>query len=141
MIADAVNLASRLEQLTKLYGAGIIISGQSLSQLNDPQTYTCRFLDRVQVRGKQTFVAVFEIYDGDPQPLKELKTLTKSDFEQGVWLYFHEEFAAARQYFERVLQLNDSDLAAHLYLERCNLSQQSELNLKWQEIDILPPKK
>jgi two-component system sensor histidine kinase ChiS len=136
VIADAVNLASRLEQLTKLYGAGIIISGQSLSQLNDPQTYTCRFLDRVQVRGKQAFVAVFEIYDGDPQPLKELKTLTKSDFEQGVWLYFHEEFAAARQYFERVLQVNNCDLAAHLYIERCNLSSQTELNLNWEELNI-----
>jgi two-component system sensor histidine kinase ChiS len=140
VIADAVNLASRLEQLTKLYGAGIIISVQTLSQLDDPQKYTCRFLDRVQVRGKQAPVAVFEMYDGDPQFLREVKTQTKSDFEQGVWLYFQEEFTAARQHFERVLQVNDRDLAARLYLERCELSQQTGLNLKWEEVEVFPKK-
>jgi two-component system sensor histidine kinase ChiS len=141
VIADAVNLASRLEHLTKLYGAGIIISVQTLSQLDDPQKYTCRFLDRVQVRGKQAPVAVFEMYDGDSPLLRELKTQTKSSFEQGVWLYFQEEFTAARQYFERVLQVNNGDLAARLYLERCDLSQQTGLNLKWEEIDIFGKKK
>ena len=123
-----MNLASRLEQLTKLYGAGIIVSVQTLSQLNDPQKYTCRFLDRVTVRGKRSPVAVFEIYDGDSQFLKELKTQTKGDLEQGIWLYYQEEFTVARQYFERVLQVNDCDLAARLYLERCDLSQQTGLN-------------
>jgi two-component system sensor histidine kinase ChiS len=140
VIADAVNLASRLEQLTKLYGAGIIISGQTLSKLDDPQKYTCRFLDRVTVRGKQAPVAVFEIYDSDPQFLRELKTQTKIDFEQGIWLYFQEEFTAARQYFDRVLQVNDRDLAARLYLERCELSQQTGLNLKWEEVEVFPKK-
>ncbi len=141
VIADAVNLASRLEQLTKLYGAGIIVSVQTLSQLDDPQKYTCRFLDRVTVRGKQAPVAVFEIYDSDPDFFKELKTQTKTDFEQGLWLYFQEEFTAARQYFERVLQVNDRDLAARLYLERCALSQQTGLNMKWEEVDVLRKKR
>ncbi|HEY9649701.1 MAG TPA: adenylate/guanylate cyclase domain-containing protein, partial [Coleofasciculaceae cyanobacterium] len=136
VIADAVNLACRLEQLTKVYGAGIIVSRQTLSQLDDPQTYTCRFLDRVKVRGKQAPVAVFEMYDGDPQYLQDLKTKTKIDFEQGVWLYFQEEFTLARQYFERVLQVNDCDLAARLYLERCDLSEKTGLNLKWEEVEV-----
>ncbi|HEY9607487.1 MAG TPA: adenylate/guanylate cyclase domain-containing protein [Allocoleopsis sp.] len=141
VIADAVNLASRLEHLTKLYGAGIIISVQTLSQLDDPQKYNCRFLDRVQVRGKQAPVAVFEMYDGDSEPLKKLKTQTKSDFEQGVWLYFQEEFTTARQHFERVLQVNDCDLAARLYLERCDLSQQTGLALKWEEVEVFGKKR
>ncbi len=136
VIADAVNLASRLEQLTKLYGAGVIVSVQTLSQLDDPQKYTCRFLDRVTIRGKQAPVAIFEIYDGDSQLLKELKTQTKSAFERGVWLYFQEKFIAARQYFEQVLQVNDRDLAARIYLERCDLSQQTGLALKWEEVDV-----
>jgi two-component system sensor histidine kinase ChiS len=141
VIADAVNLASRLEHLTKLYGAGIIISVQTLSQLDDPQKYNCRFLDRVQVRGKQAPVAVFEMYDGDSELLKELKSQTKSDFEQGVWLYFQEEFTTARQHFERVLQVNDCDLAARLYLERCDLSQQTGLALKWEEVEVFGKKR
>lgn len=136
VIADAVNLASRLEELTKLYGAGIIISVQTLSKLDDPQKYTCRFLDQVKVKGKQAPVAVFEIYDGDSQPLRELKTQTKTYFEQGVWLYYQEAFTAAQQCFERVLQVNDRDLVARLYLERCELSQQTGLPPKWKEVDV-----
>ncbi|MGB7443740.1 MAG: adenylate/guanylate cyclase domain-containing protein [Coleofasciculaceae cyanobacterium] len=141
VIADAVNLASRLEQLTKLYGAGIIVSGQALSQFDDPQKYACRFLDRVQVRGKQSFVAIFEIYNSDSQFIQELKTKTKSDFEQGVWLYFQEKFATAQQYFERVLQVNERDVAAHLYLERTQISQQARLALKWEEVDVFRKKR
>lgn len=133
VIADAVNVASRLEHLTKVYGAGIIISGQTLSQLDDPHKYTCRFLDQVKVKGKQKPVAVFEIYNGDPQPVRELKTQTHTNFEQGVWLYYQKKFTAARQHFEQVLQVNDRDLTARLYLERCDLSQQTGLTQKWKE--------
>jgi hypothetical protein len=64
-----------------------------------------------------------------------------TDLEQGLWLYFQEEFTAARQYFERVLQVNDRDLAARLYLERCALSQQTGLNVKWEEVDVLRKKR
>jgi two-component system sensor histidine kinase ChiS len=141
VIADAVNLASRLEQLTKLYGAGIIVSGEALSKLDDPQTYTCRFLDRVQVRGKQSFVAVFEIYDGDSSLIQEFKTQTKRDFEQGVWLYFQEEFTKSQRYFERVLQVNDQDLAARLYVERIKVSQKAGLALKCEEFDVFHKKR
>jgi adenylate cyclase len=123
VIADAVNLSSRLEALTKVYGVGIIISFETLSQLDDPSKYACRFLDRVQVKGKQTAVAVFEIYQGDRIPVKELKDQTKPEFEQGVWLYFQKKFAAAEQCFQRVLQVNDQDCAARLYLERCQMAE------------------
>ena len=141
VIADAVNLASRLEQLTKLYGAGIIISVQTLSQLDDSHKYSCRFLDQVKVRGKQAPVAIFEMYDGDSQFLRELKTQTKTDFEQGIWLYYQEKFTTARQYFERVLQVNERDLAARLYLERTQVSQQAGVALKCEEIDLFHKKR
>ncbi|MGB3241150.1 MAG: adenylate/guanylate cyclase domain-containing protein [Geitlerinemataceae cyanobacterium] len=127
VIADAVNLSSRLEQLTKLYEVNIIISQQTLSQLDNSENYSYRFLDRVQIRGKQDFVAIFEIYDGDSQTLQKLKNQTKTDFEQGILLYIEKKFTAAQQYFERVLQVNDRDPAARLHWERCQMSQQTAL--------------
>ena len=123
VIADAVNLSSRLESLTKVYGVGIIISIQTLSQLDDPSKYACRFLDRVKIKGKQTAVAVFEIYEGDRIPIKEVKNQTKPEFERGVWLYFQDKFVAAEQCFQRVLEANDQDFAARLYLERCQMAE------------------
>jgi two-component system sensor histidine kinase ChiS len=119
VIADAVNLASRLEGLTKLYGAGIVISEQTLSRLDEQQAFSCRFLGRVRVKGKKAPVAVFEVYDGDPQPLIDLKMQTRADFEQGVYLYHQEQFAQAQAIFQQVLQTNEQDKAAKLYVKRC----------------------
>ena len=130
VIADAVNLASRLEQLTKLYGAGIIISGETLSQLDNTENYTYRFIDQIQVRGKQNFVDIFEIYDGDLQVFQDMKNQTKTEFENGIGLYLQENFTAAEECFKQVLQVNERDLAARIYLERCEVSQQTRLHLQ-----------
>jgi two-component system sensor histidine kinase ChiS len=119
VIADAVNLASRLEGLTKLYGAGIIISEKTLSRLSDFQNYGYRFLDRVKVKGKNIAAGVFEIYDGDLDSLQRLKTQTKPDFEEGVFLYHRQEFEQAEAILQQVLTINPEDKAALLYLHRC----------------------
>jgi two-component system sensor histidine kinase ChiS len=140
VISDAVNLASRLEGLTKLYGAGIVISEQTLSRLDEPQAFSCRFLGRVRVKGKKAPVAVFEVYDGDPQPLIELKTQTRADFEQGVELYHQEKFAQAQAIFQQVLQLNDQDKAARLYVKRCEQLQTYGISQGWDGVETLNEK-
>ncbi len=136
VISDAVNLASRLEGIAKLFGAGIVISEQTLNQLDDRQKYQNRFLGRVKVKGKQTPVAVFDVYEGDPPSLRELKTKTLADFEQGVALYCQEQFAEALARFEQVLQVNEQDAAACFYRERCRVSEAAELPQSWHEIDL-----
>jgi two-component system sensor histidine kinase ChiS len=60
VISDAVNLAARLESLTKVYGASILISGQTLSKLDNATDYNCRFIDKVQVKGKTERIAVLK---------------------------------------------------------------------------------
>jgi two-component system sensor histidine kinase ChiS len=53
VVADAVNLASRLEGLTRVYGSSITISEPTLAQLGNPDRYKHRFVDKVQVKGKK----------------------------------------------------------------------------------------
>ncbi|MGQ4646803.1 adenylate/guanylate cyclase domain-containing protein [Lyngbya aestuarii] len=117
VISDAVNLASHLEGLTKLYGVEIVFSAQTLSQLDDPQKYSCRFLDRVRVKGKRAPVGVFELYESNPQPLKDIKTETKTDFERGIFLFHQQQFHQAQQIFEQLLKVNQKDGAVRLYLK------------------------
>ena len=136
VISDAVNLASRVEGLTKLYGVGIVASVQTLCRLDDPQHYKCRFLDRVQVKGKKTPVGVFEIYDGDSETMIELKAETQTYFEQGIFLYYQQQFAQARRMFRRVLQVNKSDQAASFYAERCGILMKNALIMSLEEIEI-----
>ncbi|MFW6295877.1 MAG: ATP-binding protein [Halothece sp.] len=119
VIADAVNLASRLEGLTKVYGADIVVSEETLLTLTNPQSFCTRFLGRVQVKGKRQLVGVVEVYDTDSELVKEGKNATKTEFEQAVSLYHNEAFAEAQRLFEEIWQQNQQDQAASLYIERC----------------------
>jgi len=118
IFSDAVNLANRIEGLSKLYGVSVVVSEQTLSRLSKASQYHQRFLGKVQVKGKKESVSVFEIYNGDPEPMIELKLKTKADFEQGLHHYFAKDFAEASVCFKNVLKANVADKTAKLYLER-----------------------
>jgi class 3 adenylate cyclase len=118
VISDAVNLTSRMEELTKVYGVSIVASGQTLRRAQDAERYHARFLDHIQVKGKQEPVAVYEILDGDDEPEFALKLRTKPAFEEGLRLYQQQRFAEASVHFSRVLEQNPRDKAARLYLQR-----------------------
>jgi two-component system sensor histidine kinase ChiS len=137
VIADAVNLASRLEDLTKVYGAGIVISEQTLSQLADSHQYNYRFLGRVRVKGKTTAVSVFEVYDGDSDEVQRLKNQTHFEFEQGVSLYHQKKFVQAQEIFQQLLLKNEQDRAARLYIEYCKKSQTTRISEVGQEFEPL----
>ncbi len=61
VISDAVNLSSRLEGLTREYQASIIISASTLDLIEDKQKYKTRYLDQVQVKGRQEAVKIYEL--------------------------------------------------------------------------------
>jgi len=119
VVADAVNLAARLEGLTRIYGSSVTLSELTFSQLKDPHKYMHRFVDKVSVKGKKQSVTVYEVYDGDPQPVAVLKEQTKADFEEGIKLYYDRKFSESSVRFNQVLQSNAQDKAARIYLERC----------------------
>ncbi|NJK68617.1 MAG: response regulator [Microcoleus sp. CSU_2_2] len=140
VIADAVNLASRLEGLTKLYAAGILISDRTLHNLDDLTQYSYRFVDRVKVKGKNQPVAVFEVYDGDAEPLKQLKKQTQTNFEQAVVVYHQQNFVQSQQMFQAVLAVNPIDKAAKLYYDRCTKYITSGLPEGWTGIEAMDEK-
>jgi adenylate cyclase len=58
VMGDAVNLASRLEGLTKEYGVGVLISEHTRDLL--PSDWAFREVDRVIVKGRSAPVAIYE---------------------------------------------------------------------------------
>lgn len=119
VVSDAVNLASRIEGLTKMYGTSIIISQDTLIKLEDPGRYDYRFLDVVKVKGKKEAVYIFEVLNGEPEKIKQLKIETKADFGKGLQLYKNKAFDEALGLFRKVFELNPHDHAAELYIARC----------------------
>ena len=119
VVADAVNTTSRIEGLTKRYGSSTTISEEVMAHLEKPEKYHYRFVDKVLVKGKDTPVTVFEIFDGDPETVVTLKKETKGSFEAGLGLYYERKFAEASVRFNQVLEKNPEDKAALIYLKRC----------------------
>lgn len=120
VISDAVNLASRVEGMTKFYGAHILITDQTFSKLARPLRYPIRLLDRVRVVGKSEPVTIFEVLDGDvDDTLLQLKLKTKELFESGVAAYEQMEFEEAIAIMAQLLLESPADKAATIYIERC----------------------
>lgn len=137
VISDAVNLASRMEGLTKLYGASIVVSSKALENIKDHRQFNYRFLDRVQVKGKEDWVDVFDLFDADDQYLLALKQQTKGCFENGVFLYRQKQIADAMQCFRKVKEKNRDDMAAQLYIHRCENLQKYGIPEQWEGITVL----
>ena len=140
VVADAVNLASRLEGLTRVYGSSISISEPTLKQLIDPDKYKHRFVDKVQVKGKKDPVSVHEVFDGDPPATIELKEQTKDDFEQGLCLYYDRKFSEASVKFNQVLEKHPEDRAARIYLKRSANYMVNGVPEDWTGVEVLTQK-
>ncbi|MCD4745125.1 MAG: adenylate/guanylate cyclase domain-containing protein [Bacteroidales bacterium] len=140
VISDAVNLASRLEGLTKIYGNSIIISQDTLIKLEDPSHYNYRFLDITKVKGKKQAIYIFEIIDGEPEDIKQLKTQTKSQFAKALNFYKNKEFIKALQQFEEVFKINNQDFTASLYIKRCKDFLEYGIPDNWDGIETIKRK-
>jgi two-component system sensor histidine kinase ChiS len=117
VISDAVNVASRLEGVSKEYGLGIAASERVLADLHDPTAFRMRFIGKVRVKGKSEPVSVFEIYDGDPEDLRSKKDLVRASFERAVEAFYERRFGDARSLFGQVLAVLPEDGASVRYLD------------------------
>jgi len=119
VISDAVNLASRVESLTKNYGASLLITQETYSRLENPSEYAIRTLDTVKVKGKSEAVTVYEVFDADGLEIKEGKLATLELFAQALAIYSQGKFAEAARLFSECWRQNQGDRVAKIYWERC----------------------
>jgi hypothetical protein len=119
VIGDSVNLAARIESLTKTYGAAQLISHHTRVRLADPDRYALRQIARVTVVGKSVPVTLYEVLDAETAPRRAVKLETLAAFERGVDAYYRADFSAARKHFTACVEACGEDVAAKIYLARC----------------------
>lgn len=119
VIADCVNYASRLKDMTKIYGCGILIGDHGSANFSDDHAYSYRLIDSIVPDDKNRRISVFEIFDGDTEDSIEGKLRTKGRFESGVQQYMDMNLKGAIATFSAVVAENPKDTAALYYINRC----------------------
>lgn len=116
VLGDAVNLASRVESLTKFYGVDIMVTENT--QANQGK-FVFRKLDKVRVKGKKSGVAIYEVVclqtEITPEKMRELDRYHKAlDF------YFQQKWDDALVIMKQLSEEYPDTKIYHLYLERIN---------------------
>ncbi|MGE0392324.1 MAG: adenylate/guanylate cyclase domain-containing protein [Vicinamibacterales bacterium] len=117
-ISDEVNLASRLEGLTKDYGVPFLLTEPALAGLADRTRFKLRHLGTTRVRGMEQPVSVYECFDADPAEQRALKQQTLAAFEQAVARYLAGDLWGAGAAFQELSAANPQDRAVAYYLRQ-----------------------
>ncbi|EQA35781.1 adenylate/guanylate cyclase catalytic domain protein [Leptospira inadai serovar Lyme str. 10] len=119
VIGDTVNVASRLESLTSLYKADILITQQTLASLTISDDVAIREVDSVVVKGKSQPIIIYEVYEADDPHIRKLKEATLPLVSRGIILYKVGNFKDSLVNFEQALKVFPEDIVAILYRKRC----------------------
>ena len=116
VIGDTVNLASRLEGVTKMYGVQVIIDEASLNKMKNPGKM--RPIDFITVKGQSKPVAIFEALDHyDSQTFPNMDKVL-SLHEAGIALYKKREWKPALSKFQEIFKLHPMDGPVQIFLSR-----------------------
>ncbi len=114
VIGDEVNLASRLEGLTKFYGVSIIVSEKVTMKVNDE--FVVRYLDNVAVKGKNQGIRIYEVM-GVKLTSKKHEKFSQA-FARAANIYLNKNFREAKYVFEKLRKKRPDDKPTQLYLQR-----------------------
>jgi adenylate cyclase len=138
VIGDAVNLASRLEGLTRIYGVDILIGATAAEFVRDE--FYLKSVARAQVKGKTEPVDVFTLIGArndnvDPELLKWLES-----YEEGILKFREREFKDAKILFSRFLEFYSDDFLAKMYLERALEYERQPPDEAWNAVEVFKKK-
>jgi class 3 adenylate cyclase len=117
VISKNVNLASRMESLTKQVKSGMLISRDTMDQIVDSErTFNCRFVGMIQASGVNEVIGIFDVLDALPERIRKKRLATKQVFESGVRKYHTRDYAGALKRFEQVVAADPGDACAAICL-------------------------
>ena len=140
IISDTVNTAARIEGLSKHYGTSILLTQECKDSLSDPGQFAFRYLGRVQLKGKNKPIDLYECIDGDPPDLKAHKLRNLELFNQAMDQYFNREFAMAAVTFQQIYKFDERDQPAKLFLNRAAHLITQEIAENWEGVEMMTTK-
>jgi len=138
VIGDTVNLASRLEGLTRTYGVDIILGPTATEMVR--QEFHVRSVARVKVKGKSEPVEIATLIAArsagiDPEFLRHLET-----YEEAFQKFRQREFRETKILLSRFLEFYPNDFLAKMYLERVLEYEQTPPDEEWNAVEVFKKK-
>ena len=127
VISDAVNTAARMEGLTKIFGGSVIVTEETLRELQPDDSDEAvpsfpnlmyRFLGKIKVKGKNKVLKIYDFFEGEAEETQRQKAETKMNFEKAIHLYFDRKFGMAADILKVIIKKHPDDPAARYYFER-----------------------
>ncbi len=147
VVGDPVNLAARVEQLTRRTGSRLLISDDTQERLTSD--VAVRRAGVVRVKGRVTPLTVWEVLDAELPEVQAARTPVLTDWEQAVDAYLAGDAHAAVAGFAHCLAVSREagvpDLAAERYLALAHalgdLAEQGGIPDDWDGIENLTRKR
>ena len=136
VMGDGVNLASRLEGVTKYYAVSILVSERTHKAVQD--RIATREIDCIRVKGKDEVIRVFEVVGR--RPLLDEKIRSLATFDRGLNMYRQQRWQAATDLFRQVLATSPDDGPSRVLLERCESFQGSPPPANWDGVFVMTEK-
>lgn len=140
VISNEVTTAARIEGLTKMFDASILLSENALEKIPNVELYHYRLLGSVQVKGKTAAVKVYECYHAESPEIVSLKNQTKEQYNSGLASYFDKDFIVAAGHLKNVLTANPKDVTAQRYFRHAAELMVKGVTAEWSGIEIMTEK-
>jgi signal transduction histidine kinase/class 3 adenylate cyclase len=139
-IADTVNIASRIESLTKYFGTNILLSGSSINGMSEADQFDFRFIGKVQMKGKSRPIEIYECINGDPEEVFIKKKESIDQFNEAIECYLSKDFAKAIATFQAILGKNPSDSVSTYFQKKSAELISNGIPDGWTGIEIMDKK-
>ncbi|MCL2761834.1 MAG: HAMP domain-containing protein [Treponema sp.] len=139
VIGDSVNLASRMEGLTKTYHSELLISEFVYIELQKTKSQTplhFRLLDTVAVKGKTKGIKIYAV----KRSLNPLEVGAWPIHNQGMELYYRRSFREAAEKFKEVYRLMGKDPNAESMFRRCAEYASNPPPEGWDGVEVMKTK-
>ena len=137
VMGDAVNLASRLENVNKVYGTHLLVSAMTREMAKD--AYEFREIDSILVVGKEEPEKVFEVLGRRGEVAQSTLDLAER-FALGLVAYRRQAWTEATAAFRSCLELVPEDGLARVFLDRIPVLSAQPLPANWDGVWILSEK-
>ena len=133
MMGDTVNLAARLESSAKQYGVYSFVGENIYEETKDE--FIFRFLDFVQVKGKNIPVKVYELVSAKDNADNHTVNLIKV-FEEGLDHYYQQQWDKALAHFKKAEGMEDhftsrNTTPSAVFIERCTMFKDNPPGKDW----------